>query len=396
MNVHEYKDILAESSAATGMVFPEAEYKQRLERVKNRMRAEGLDALLVTEHCNLFYLTGYYTFGAGNHVCLVLPLAGEPTLQIVSVEVPAAVVNSWVKEIVVSVWQQQYGAGEQLAKIVMEKSLENKRLGVEISRPGLLVSINQAVQAHLPRAVFVDASMLVDQITYVKSPLELDHLRKAGEYTVAAIEASYAATKPGITDNDVARAGYDAMIAAGSEFMSVQPIVTSGVRTSFSHQTYRRMPIEENDILFLEYAGCHHRYNAPLMRTILTGKPTDQMLRIVDAVNATVSALIEAAKPGCTFHEVVMHAKKAHAAVDDEIFFGSYGYGIGIGFPPTWAGSLHMVEGDEQILLPGMTFHLPISFRVPGKFGIALSETIAITDHGCETLVKYPRELLYV
>ena len=264
-------------------------------------------------------------------------------------------------------------------------------------RRGLLVSVYQALQANLPRAVFVDASMLVDEITYVKSPLELDCLRKAGEYTAAGIEASYAATKPGVMDNDVARAGYDAMIAAGSEFMSVQPIVTSGVRSSLLHQTYRRIPIREDDIVFLEYAGCHHRYNAPLMRTIVTGKPTEQMLRILEVVKDTLSVIIDTAKPGHTFNEVVLQAKKAHAGIDNEAhFFGSYAYGVGIGFPPTWGGSLHMVEGDERILLPGMTFHIPIIFSLPGKFSVALSETIVITNDGCEMLVKHPRELLFI
>ena len=397
MDVRNFRDILARTSATSGVVFPEPEYQKRFKKVKKRMQEKELDGLLVTDRCNLYYLTGYYTFGTGNHACLVIPLHGEPTLQVVNLEVPAAVVNTRLKDIEIFVWQQQDNAGEQIAKIVKEKGLETKRLGVEISRNGLLVNVYQALQTHLPQAALVDSSMLVDEITYVKSFLELDCMRKAGKYTVAAIEASYAATKPGVLDNDVARVGYDGMIAAGSEFMSVQPIVTSGVRTSFVHQTYRRVPIEENDIVFLEYAGCHHRYNAPLMRSIVVGKPTDQILRITDAVMSTLSAIMEAAQPGRSFHEVVIRAMQAHTNVDDEIyFFGSYGYGVGIGFPPTWGGSLHMMEGNETILRPGMTFHLPIIFCVPGKIGVALSETIVITDNGCETLVKHPRELLYV
>jgi Xaa-Pro aminopeptidase len=400
MDAQEYSNILTETSAEMEVIFTESEYEQRVASARSRMREEELDALLVTDRCNLFYLTGYYTFGSGNHACLVLPLDGEPTLQVCSLELAAAVVNTWVKDIAFSDWQKQYGeqfgAGEQLAAIVKQKGLETKRLGIEISRRGLLVSVYQALQVHLPGATLVDASALVDEMTYVKSPLELDCMQKAGEYTVAGIEASYAATRPDVTDNDIARAGYDAMIAAGSEFMSVQPIVTSGARSSFLHQTYRRVRIESDDLVFLEYSGCHHRYNAPLMRTIVIGKPTDHMLRTADAAEATLSAIIEALKPGRTFHEVVMSAKKAHAAVDDEIyFFGSYAYGVGIGLPPTWGGSLHMVEGDERVLLPGLTFHLPIAFSVPGKFAVAFSETVAITTDGCEAIVKHPRRLLY-
>lgn len=400
MDAHDFGKVLNDSWAHTGVVFSETEYRQRLARVRDKMRADGLDALLVTDHCNLFYLTGYYTFGNGNHACLVLPLEGDLTLQVCSLEIPAAVVNTFVKDIAISNWQLQYsgqfGAGEQIAEIVRSKGLATRRLGVEMARRGLLASVYQALKDHLAEATLVDASMVVDELTYIKSPVELDCMRQAGEYTVAGIEGSYAAASSGVMDNDIARAGYDAMIASGSEFMSVQPIVTSGPRSSFLHQTYRRVAIKDNDIVFLEYSGCHHRYNAPLMRTIVTGQPTDHMLRIADVVEATLSTIIEALKPGRTFHDVVMDAKRAHAAVDDEVhFFGSYGYGIGIGFPPTWGGSLHIVEGSQRVLVPGMTFHLPICLPVPGEFNVAISESVVITENGCEMIAKHPRQLFF-
>ena len=107
----------------------------------------------------------------------------------------------------------------------------------------------------MPTAALVDASDLVARVRMVKSPLELDFLRKAAGYTRVAINASLEAIRPGVLDNDVARVGYDAMIAAGSEFMSVQPIVSSGKRTSYGHTTYRRVPLEVGDNVFLEFGG---------------------------------------------------------------------------------------------------------------------------------------------
>jgi len=400
MDAQQFREALASTYAHTGLVFPDTEYENRLTRVRYQMRAEGLDGLLVTDHCNLFYLTGYYTFGSGNHACLVVPLEGELILQICSLEIPAAVINTKVKDLAISNWQLQYSgqfdAGKQLAHIVSDKGMGRKRLGVEAARRGLLASIYQSLHDNLPDATLVDASTLIDELTYVKSPLELESLRQAGKYTVAGIESSYAAARPGVTDNDIARAGYDAMIAAGSEFMSVQPIVTSGPRSSFLHQTYRRIEIEENDIVFLEYGGCHHRYNAPLMRTIVTGQPTDHMLRIADAVEVTLTTIIEALKPGRTFHDIVIDAKRTLTEFESEVhFFGSYGYGIGIGFPPTWGGSLHMTEGNQRVLEPGMTFHLPICLPVPGKFNVAMSESVIISDNGCELISNHPRQLFY-
>ena len=70
---------------------------------------------------------------------------------------------------------------------------------------------------------------------------------------------------------------------------------------------------------------------------------------------------------------------------------------MGIGFPPTWSEALTwFAEGVEQELLPGMTFHMPITYRAPGRFGVGMSETILITEDGCESLTEQERDLYVV
>ena len=41
-----------------------------------------------------------------------------------------------------------------------------------------------------------------------------------------------------------------------------------------------------------------------------------------------------------------------------------------------------------------MVFHLPTQIRIDGAYGAGFSETIIITDSGCEQLSKLPRELI--
>ena len=398
MKDQQYIEGLIASSHRSEVAFPEAEYHERVRKVRKEMEVEGLDALLVTYPCNLYYVGGYYTFGVGNHACLVLPLDGDAALQVTSMEIAAGVVNSWVKNILSADWRGQDNAGEQLAQLIREMGLESGRLGIEPSRPGLLPPVLQSLKASLPLAPLVDASDLVARVRLVKSPMELDFLRKAAGYTRAAINASLEVIRPGILDNDVARVGYDAMIAAGSEFMSVQPIVSSGIRTSYGHTTYRRIPLEVGDNVFLEYGGAHQRYTAPMMRTAVIGEPSDEVRRVAEAVKDTVSTIIQEAKPGRTGHDVAMAAKKVYARVSDETYFGgTYGYNVGIGFPPTWSEALTwFAEGVEQELLPGMTFHMPITYRAPGRFGVGMSETITITEDGCESLTEQERDLYVV
>lgn len=395
MEVAEYIKRLQERVGGRELTFPVAEFEARVAATRQAMDEAGLDALLVTNRVDLHYLAGYHTFGVGNHACLVLPREGAPTVQTTAMEIPSATAAGWIPDVRCVPWVGQGSAGAQLARILREKGLDTKRVGIQPQVAGLLPFILEQVQRAALGMHLIDASHLVARQRLVKSAREIECLRKAAQYTEAGIRASYAAVAAGRNENDVARAGYDAMIAAGSEFMSVQPIVTTGVRTGYSHQTYRRNPLMPGDPVFLEYGGCHLRYTAPLMRTAVLGRPSDKVRRIADAALATLDAVIEAAKPGRTGHEIASIGKRAHAGVSREIFLpGAYGYHVGVGFPPTWADGIGFIaEGVEDVLRPGMTFHLPLAFRCPGEFGIGISETILVTEFGCEPLTTLPRDL---
>ena len=67
----------------------------------------------------------------------------------------------------------------------------------------------------------------------------------------------------------------------GSEFFSIDPIVNAGHRTGYFHTTFKRHPISAGDPVQLEFGGCFHRYTAPLMRTVLTGQPSDIQQRMI-------------------------------------------------------------------------------------------------------------------
>ena len=220
-------------------------------------------------------------------------------------------------------------------------------------------------------------------------------MREAGRMSVTGASASLKAIRPGVTDNDLAQVGYSTLIGAGSEFMSTDPIVTTGARASWHHTTFRRLPLNPGEVAFLEYSGCYHRYNAPIMRTGVLGEPSAEVRRIADAVEKTLNLVIENAKAGRTSHEVALAAHQGYAGMEDEMWFmGICGYSVGVGFPPTWAdGAAFIAEGNDTVLEAGMTFHLPIMFRVPREFGVGMSETIAITEDGCEVLTEESRGL---
>jgi Xaa-Pro aminopeptidase len=241
----------------------------------------------------------------------------------------------------------------------------------------------------------VDASGLPERVKLVKSPAEISHLRKAAAFTDAGIRAALGAAAEGRTDNDVAAAAYHAMISAGSEFLSIPAIVNAGPYTGISHSTHKRHPLRRGDILFLELGGCYQRYSSPCMRSASIGPPTDDARRLADGCLAALDAMHAVMRPGATFDEVSQTGARGVARAGGDIDWGGdYGYPVGAGFPPHWGDYTCRIRvGSPMVLQPGMVFHQPIALRLPGRLGVAFSETMLITETGCEPLTRTARTL---
>ena len=327
-----YSDRLAKAFAGSELAFPEESYLRRLETVRQRMLETDLDTLLVTHSCDLNYLAGYDRFDTDIYACLILPREGDSVLHTMTVDIPAAVITTWIDNLVFGDWYRPEGTGEQLVALMDSKGFAKGRIGIQPGRQGLRADVYGFLVDRLSNVELVDATDLVARLRMIKSDEEIECLRRAAAITLAGIDGSLEAIRPGATDNDVCRAGFDAMLAAGSDFLSIQPLVTSGRRTSGGHQTHRRNTIVAGDLVFMEYGGCFKRYTAPLMRCALLGEPDAETRKVEAAVLACVQTLLDEIRPGRIFHDVAMAAKDAHREIDDLAYFsGAYGYTVGVG-----------------------------------------------------------------
>jgi Xaa-Pro dipeptidase len=107
----------------------------------------------------------------------------------------------------------------------------------------------------------------------IKSPLEVDYIRRAASLTELGMRAAIDAAAIGTTDNTIASIAYKALIGCGSEYMSSDPIVCAGTNSSIPHGHFQNRKITEGDLVLLEMSGCVRRYSAPMMRTVSIGQP---------------------------------------------------------------------------------------------------------------------------
>ena len=141
------------------------------------------------------------------------------------------------------------------------------------------------------------------------------------------------------------------------------------------------------------------RYAAPLFRCGTVGPAPLDASRLAAACIASLEAVIARMKPGATSHEVHMESRQSFTRHGYGDLHGHRtGYSVGINYPPDWGEGniMSLLEGDERELKPGMVFHIVPGVFVPRRFLINISETVLVTETGCEPLTRYPRELFEV
>jgi Xaa-Pro dipeptidase len=178
--------------------------------------------------------------------------------------------------------------------------------------------------------------------------------------------------------------------------------LASGWRTHIPHATWTAKVIEAGENVPVELTGVVRRYAGPLFRTYAVGPRTKwarDYAADFEVVKAQLEAAIGAIGPGVTSNDVHMAVASAAREQGRAASFNKRtGYSVGLNFPPDWGEGylLDLVGGNETVLEPGMTFHLPMSLRGEDDLSIAVSETVLVTEQGCEVLTKLPRELIEV
>lgn len=378
--------------------FPLEEYHRRQGEVRRAMASAGLDLLALGNLPDICWLTGFQTPSASTFAALLVPATGPLTLQVIDHEYGCARYVSCAERIESFPWFEPESGIAQHARLIDELLPAGKAVvGIDARAPAAA----GAAQALLApgRALWTAVPQLVAQLRRSKSPLELAAMRESGRITREALAETLAALRPGMRDSDVAAVLLQRMIERGSEFPAMGPFVATGLRSSLIHTTWKRRPIEPGDHVFIEPAAAWKRYNAPMMRTAVMGAPGRLAQRLAAAVETTLAILFETIRAGRSGHDVAAAAARGFEPVRDEIFFqGAFGYAVGLALPSDWAeGSTPFIaDGVEEPLVAGMTLHLPVAARVVGFGGVALSETVLVTETGCESLTASERSLTVI
>ena len=242
-----------------------------------------------------------------------------------------------------------------------------------------------------------DVSPLLDDLRWIKSPYEIERLRRSGTLGAEATAEAIRATRPGMYEYEVAAAAQYISTRMGAHGDAFPPIVPSGPLTPIVHYMENRRQMQAGEIVYMDYGSDWEYYTSDITRTWpVSGKFTAEQEKMYRCVLEARNAIIAAMKPGVTLTQLKDAAEavyQRHGYRNEFLGTGRYiGHFVGI--------SVHDVGGisgawAEKPFQVGVVFNVEPILQFPErKIHLRLEDTIVLTDKGPENLTAaVPAEL---
>jgi Xaa-Pro aminopeptidase len=353
------------------------EFEQRRRTVAAGLAEHKLDALLVAFGPNLRYLSG---FTGSNGNLLLLPgkaiLFTDPRYTIQAAQE--------------STCQVRIAKGPLVDGVVAAIARQRlKRVGYE---PALMsCAAFQSLEGKLPmKTSLVAVKGWIEELRTVKSPLEMERIRRSVNTNSQAFEQAVAGVRPGMTERDLAAELEYRMRRLGAEKPSFDTIVASGVRSALPHAQPTAAPLRTGELIVVDMGALQEGYCSDMTRMLFLGVPGAKVKRTYKAVLEAQLAGIDAVRAGARTAAVDAAARNVLKGYGlDQAFVHSTGHGLGLEIhePP------RLGRNDKGRLKTGMAITIEPGVYLEGFGGIRIEDTVMVTEKGCEILTPTGKEL---
>jgi len=353
-----------------------------LERLKTRIAAEGLDAVLLLNPDNRFFATGFHSSAGA-----VIATAKDAWFLTDSRYIEAATEFAGDRYHVLL----HTGANpmnDQIKAILAEQGVS--RLGGESTR---LCYEEYVAYEELLGIQMIGCQDMLDELRAQKNEEELALMQKAQDITDEAFAHILTVIRPGMTEKQVAAELVYAMMLRGAEKVSFDPIVVAGHRSSMPHGVPTDNVIKEGDFITMDFGCMYGGYCSDMTRTIAVGYATEEMRKVYDIVLQAQLAGLAASKAGVIGCDVDRAARDVIEAAGYGEYFGhGYGHSLGLEIHEAPYAS---PTGKKPMPLNCVCSAEP-GIYLPGKFGVRIEDTAIFREDGVEILTKSPKELIIV
>uniref|UniRef100_UPI00310136A6 Xaa-Pro peptidase family protein n=1 Tax=Neorhizobium sp. EC2-8 TaxID=3129230 RepID=UPI00310136A6 len=276
-----------------------------------------------------------------------------------------------------------------LGDLLKERGLDRARIGVDLEF--MPAADFEALKLALPTVAWSDGSPALRRLRAVKTPREIERLRRAATAAEAGLVRMATALKPGASLGELSsawKAGAEAtaaeggfnlsghwdFISVGADLSDMSAVVTTGA------------PVKADVGTLID------GYSSDGARTFTYGPASPLVREIFKALENAFAAGLAELRPGNTFGAV--HAAMLASMRKDgfiEYYRGHFGHSVG--------GSVGIEEwpffsaGNPEIILPNMVVALETPFYGQGMGALMIEDQFLITETKAECMNTLPRAL---
>lgn len=231
------------------------------------------------------------------------------------------------------------------------------------------------------------------QMRIIKTDEEIACITKAQRIAEAAFTKLLSSMRVGQTEKQIAAALEFMMLNLGSDGVSFPTIAASGINSACPHAVPTDKPVQEGDFLTLDFGATYKGYHSDMTRTVVFGKPTDEMKNIYNAVWGANTDAIKAIRSDISCKLVDNVARSTLDAWGYEQYF-THGLGHGVGLEIHEGPSVSNRSGTT--LREGMIITIEPGVYIPGKYGVRIEDMCVVTKDGCNIITETPKTLIYI
>jgi Xaa-Pro aminopeptidase len=381
-------------------------------RVRTGMEKQGIEALLVIQKMDFYYLSGTTQDGL-----LFLPSDGDPLLM-VKRELERAKAESPIKEVVVLRSLRDISSLIQTYWNRLPHSI-----GLELDV--LPVNDYLKLQEFFPGLRFIDASPILRETRKIKSPFEIDLMRVAGKIGKKVYQEARKILKEGMTEIEFGglleavakRHGHEGLLrvrslnyeaytwhilsglTGGIVSQSDSPMGGLGLSPAFPVGASLKV-MRAHEPILVDFGTCYHGYQADETRMFSIGKLKQKFVDAYKACREIHDAVLEETRPGADCEALFMKTLElAEKLGYKDSYLGppglqtrfiAHGIGLELNELP------FIARGQSYPLEKGMTFALEPKIVFPGEGSVGIENTLVVTEDGYEILTPAAKNIFQV
>jgi Xaa-Pro aminopeptidase len=242
----------------------------------------------------------------------------------------------------------------------------------------------EKLKERYPGCEFKDVAPSIDALRLIKSPEEIEVIRRNGKISAEAIKQAMLAAKPGVYEYEIEAAAMQVILKNGARSAAYAPIVGSGPNTCILHYEKNSRQVQAGDLVLMDFGANLDYLSMDITRTWPgSGTFSPEQREVYEIALAVEKACIEAYRPGVTSEDVQKHVEEVmmKKGLEARGLRGGFGHFVGMG--------THDVGPRPLTLQEGMVFAIEPGLYYPDKnIGIRIEDTVLITKDGCEVLTR--------